>query len=199
MPDRCLLVIDMQNDFVGPTAVMRCEGGREIIPAIEALVTETRRAGVPVIWVIQEHRRQLVDFGRERDVSPVHCVEGTPGAALADPLRREPDDFLVVKRRFSSFLGTDLDLLLHGLGVKEIYLAGAATDGCVRATAVDGHQLGYRVRVIRDCVAGATVARHQAALDYLSSLQPGLLVTAAQALESFRSGDPAFRSGGPAA
>ena len=189
MPDRCLLVIDMQNDFVGRNPPMRCEGGREIIPAVAELVEETRLTRAPVIWVVQEHRHQLVDFGRERDVSPVHCVEGTPGAALAEPLRREPDDFLVVKRRFSAFLGTDLDLLLRGLGVKELFLSGCATDGCVRYTAVDGHQLGYYVRVIKDCVAGATVKRHEAALDHLSSLQPGLLMTARQAVETFRAGD----------
>ncbi len=189
MPDRCLLVIDMQNDFVGLKPAMRCEGGREIIPGVAELVEETRQTCAPVIWVVQEHRRQLVDFGRERDVSPVHCVEGTPGAALVEPLHREPDDYLVVKRRFSAFLGTDLDLLLRGLGIRELYLSGCATDGCVRATAVDGHQLGYHVRVVRDCVAGAAVQRHEAALDYLSSLQPGLLVSARQAREAFQGGD----------
>ncbi|HEY3315342.1 MAG TPA: isochorismatase family cysteine hydrolase [Bacillota bacterium] len=186
MPERCLLVIDMQNDFVGPSAVMRCEGGREIIPGVAALVDGTRAAGVPVIWVVQEHRRQLVDFGRELDGSPVHCVEGTPGVELAEPLRRRPDDFIVVKRRFSSFLGTDLDLLLHGLGVRELWVSGCATDGCVRSTVADGHQLGYRVRLVRDCVAGATVRRHEAALEYLGSLQPGMLATAEQALAAFR-------------
>lgn len=176
MPERCLLVIDMQNDFVGPQPVMRGEGGRDIIPGVAALVDKARAAGVPVIWVVQEHRRQLVDFGRELDVSPVHCLEGTPGAALAEPLQRLPEDFTVIKRRFSGFLGTDLQLLLEGLGARELIISGTATCGCVRATAVDAHQLGYRIRIVADCVAGATVRRHEAALEYLGSLQPGCLV-----------------------
>ncbi|MHB8928687.1 MAG: cysteine hydrolase family protein [Bacillota bacterium] len=106
MPDRCLLVIDMQNDFVGPVAVMRCEGGPEIIP----------------------------------------------GAELAEPLRRRPDDFLVIKRRFSSFLGTDLDMPLHGLGVKLAWAdrARAAGASIVTDTRVTGFRMdGERIRRAR--------------------------------------------------
>ncbi|HHY38668.1 MAG TPA: cysteine hydrolase [Clostridia bacterium] len=167
-----LLVIDMQNDFVGPAPVMKCEGGRDIIPRVIEVVRAARQAGVPVIHVIQEHRRQLVDFGRELDVSPVHCVEGTPGARPVEGLEPEGDDFVVIKRRFSGFLHTDLDLLLKGLGVERLIITGVATDGCVRATAVDAHQLGYRVSVVGDCVAGATMERHAGALLSLATLQP---------------------------
>lgn len=183
---RCLVVIDMQNDFVGPEAVMRCEGGREIVPGVAALVKQARAVGVQVIWVVQYHRPQMVDFGRELEMSPPHCIEGTPGAELAEPLECLPVDLTVVKRRFSSFLSTDFDLLLRGLRTEELILAGCATDGCVRATAVDAHQLGYRVRVARDCVAGATFRRHEAALEHMASLQPEVLLTAEEAVDLFR-------------
>lgn len=199
-PDRrrCLVVIDMQNDFVGPEAVMRCEGGAAIVPRVAALVDQARAAGVQVIWVVQHHRPQMVDFGRELEMSPPHCIEGTPGAELARPLACLPEDLTLVKRRFSSFLATDFDLLLRGLGTEELVLAGCATDGCVRATAVDAHQFGYRVRVVKDCVAGATFRRHEAALEHLASLQPAVLLSTEEAVELFRgTGDPAVGGSGP--
>jgi nicotinamidase-related amidase len=185
MSKPCLIVIDMQNDFVGPEAVMRCEGGREIVPKVAGLVDRARAAGVRIIWVVQRHRPEMVDFGRELEVSPPHCLEGTPGADLAAPLRCLPGDLTVVKRRFSSFFGTDLDLLLRGLGIDELVLAGCATDGCVRATAVDAHQHGYRVRVVKDCVAGATSRRHEAALEHMAWLQPEVLLSAEEAVALF--------------
>jgi nicotinamidase-related amidase len=178
-----LLVIDMQNDFVGPLAVMKCEGGRDIIPAVKDLICTARSAGVPVIHVIQEHRRQLVDFGRELDVSPVHCVEGTEGARPVKELEPENNDYMVIKRRFSGFMYTDLEMLLRGLGVERVIITGVATDGCVRATAVDAHQMGYYVSVVKDCVAGATSDRHLGALMTLSSLQPEGVIDKDRAVE----------------
>ncbi|MBI3360437.1 MAG: cysteine hydrolase, partial [Chloroflexi bacterium] len=107
-----LLIVDMQNDFVNSATRLYSPRAREIIPAINELARAARAQRAPVIWIVQEHRRQLVDFGREADISPVHCVEGTPGAALIDGLNRADDDFTVIKRRFSGFYATDLDLLL---------------------------------------------------------------------------------------
>ncbi|MGI9860857.1 isochorismatase family cysteine hydrolase [Moorella naiadis] len=172
MAKKALLIIDMQNDFVGPQPVMQCEGGREIIPSILELISNARQADIPIIHIIQEHRRQMADFGRELDVSPPHCLEGTTGARIIEEIKVEPEDLIVIKRRFSGFLGTDLDLLLHGMQVDTLIIAGVATDGCIRATAVDAHQLGYHVHVIADCVAGAKQDSHQAALAYLARLQP---------------------------
>ncbi|MNP52599.1 Maleamate amidohydrolase [compost metagenome] len=72
-----------------------------------------------------------------------------------------------MKRRYSGFFATDLDLLLKGLGVNTLVLTGVATDVCVRATAQDALQLDYRVWVPHECVAGTSEARHLAALEHI--------------------------------
>ena len=56
------------------------------------------------------------------------------------------------KRRYSSFFGTDLDLILRENNIKNIVLVGAKTNNCIHATVIDGYYLDYNVYVIRECV-----------------------------------------------
>ena len=160
-----LIVIDMQRDFVDEGAPIECPGARDLLPRLARLANRARHAGVPVIYTQEAHRAARVDFGRELDYEePEHCLEGSPGVALCEGLTVGTDDFILVKRRYSSFFATDLDLLLKGLGVDTVLLTGVATDVCVRATAQDAHQLDYRVVVASDGVAGTSVEQHDAAL-----------------------------------
>ncbi|WP_372012886.1 isochorismatase family protein [Tistrella mobilis] len=163
-----ILIIDMQHDFVDDDAPIACPGAREIVPAIRHLSAAARAAGLPVIYTRESHRRQRVDFGLELEYGEtLHCVEGTRGVEIIDELAPDPDDYVLIKRRYSGFFATDLDLLLRGLGVDTLVLTGVATDVCVRATAQDGLQLDYRVILAEDCVAGTTRARHDAALEHI--------------------------------
>ena len=161
-----VLVIDMQHEFVDEGAPIECPGGRDIIPDIQKLLNAARAKGVPVIYTQEAHRAEKVDFGLElQGDEPEHCLEGTLGVEIVPALAMQPGDFLIVKRRYSAFFATDLDILLRGLEVNLLVLTGVATDVCVRATAQDAQQLNYRVIVPPECVAGTSVARHEAALE----------------------------------
>jgi nicotinamidase-related amidase len=163
-----LVIVDMQRDFVEPGAPIACAGAPAIVPAILRLRAFAHDAGLPVIYTQEAHRRQKVDFGLELEYGETeHCVEGTPGIEIIDALAPAASDYVLVKRRYSGFFATDLDLLLKGLGVDTLVLTGVATDVCVRATAQDALQLDYRVLVPRECVAGTTPARHEAALEHV--------------------------------
>lgn len=162
---KAILVIDMQRDFIDEGAPIECPGGRKCIAPIQRLLDLAHQKGLPVIYTQEAHRAEGVDFGRELDgEEPVHCVEGTPGVEIIPDLIPQPGDFLIVKRRYSAFFATDLDLLLRGLEVDTLILTGVATDVCVRATAQDAQQLNYRVIVPEECVAGTSVEQHRAAL-----------------------------------
>ncbi|MBI9089822.1 MAG: cysteine hydrolase [Desulfobacterium sp.] len=164
-----VLVIDMQRDFIDKGAPIECPGGRDIIVPIQRLLAVARQRNLPVIYTQEAHRSQGVDFGRELDgEEPVHCVEGTPGIEIVPDLARQQGDFLIVKRRYSAFFATDLDLLLRGLNIDTLVLSGVATDVCVRATAQDAQQLNYKVIVPDECVAGTSVEQHGAALKNIS-------------------------------
>ncbi|MEI7885167.1 MAG: isochorismatase family cysteine hydrolase [Clostridia bacterium] len=176
MKKRALLVIDMQNDFLGAEAPLNCEGGLAIIPKVQQAIANARIAQIPIVHVYQEHRIDGSDFGRELERSKPHCIVGSKGAEFVNGIDVLEEDYLLLKKRFSSFFHTELDLLLRGLKVEELVLCGIATDGCVRATAVDAHQLGYYFKLIKNGTAGAIEASHQDSIAYLCRLQKDVLL-----------------------
>jgi len=150
------------------------------------LVEAARSAGIPVIFIQERHARTLADFGRELDGSEgVHCVEDDPDTELVESLRPQPDEYFVPKRRYSAFFGTDLEILLKGLGASTLVLCGALTDVCVHYTFVDAHQHDYHVRVARDVVGGSSQEAHDASLTAMEYLQTGALRESAEILAAF--------------
>lgn len=171
---RALLVIDPQADFLALTAPGTVDTA---LAAMERLVATARESGTPVVFTQELHRPGRVDFGRELDGDePVHCIEETPGAAFVPGLRPRPGELVVVKRRYSAFFATDLQLLLAGLGVDELVACGLLTDVCVHYTCVDAHQHGLHVRAVPEACAGSSRAAHDAALAAVAYLQTEALV-----------------------
>ena len=164
-----LMVIDMQNDFLLDTAPICCPGGLKTIPDIKQLVSYFHQKKRPVIYTKESHRKEKIDFGLELEFEePEHCIENTPGIEIFFELTPSDNDILIIKRRYSAFFGTDLDIVLRGLNVNTLVLTGVATDVCVRATAQDAHQHNYRVIVPLECVAGTSYEAHHAALKNIS-------------------------------
>lgn len=187
MTTAALLVIDVQHDFIDKDGAIPCNGGPQIISKIKGLIVESHRVGIPVIFTREVHRSHKVDFGRELDGDePLHCVEGSKGADIVDELAPDKSDYVIVKRRYSGFFGTDLEILLRGLSVDTLYITGAATDVCVYLTAMDAHQFDFKVRIPRDCVSGTSQAAHDAALAALERLQKGSVIVSTEAIETFR-------------
>ncbi|MEM7059228.1 MAG: cysteine hydrolase [Pseudomonadota bacterium] len=138
-------------------------------------IDKARACDIPVIFIQEVHRPDHVDFGRELDGDEdVHCVEGNPNTEIAvEEMGFRPEDYLIRKRRYSAFFGTDFEILLKGLKVDTLLLTGGLTDVCVHYTFVDGHQSDYFCRVIEDCVAGSSQEAHNAALNAMEYLQTG--------------------------
>lgn len=137
-----------------------------------------RAKKLPVIQIKEVHRPDMVDFGRELDGSEgIHCIEDSPYtdyAKLAYPIQGE---YLISKRRYSAFFGTDLEILLKGLHVDTLYLIGGLTDVCIHYTAVDAHQHDYHIKVVTDAVAGSSTEAHHYALRAIQYLQRNALIT----------------------
>ena len=138
-------------------------------------IDQARASGIPVIFIQEVHRPDLIDFGRELDGSEdVHCLEDNPNTEVAvEQLGFRPDDILIRKRRYSAFFGTDFEIMLRGLKVDTLLLCGGLTDVCVHYTFADGHQNDYFCRVIEDCVAGSDLQAHEASLRAMEYLQTG--------------------------
>jgi nicotinamidase-related amidase len=166
-------------------------GHAERVARAGQLVAAARAAGVPVVFFQEVHRPSGVDFGRELDgTEGVHCVEGRPGTDLEPSLRPRPDEFHIVKRRYSGFIGTDFEIVLRGLRASTLILIGGLTDVCVHYTFADAHQRDYYVRVVTDSVGGSSQYRHEAALDAMEYLQTGALRTTEEILAAFKQLEP---------
>jgi nicotinamidase-related amidase len=186
-----LLVIDVQGDLTSSrhdaARNFPMPGYNECMLRIPALIAAAREAAVPIIYMQEVHHPSLIDFGRELDgFERVHCLENLTATAIAPEVDRRPEDFWVRKRRYSSFFATDLEILLRGLEATTLMLVGGFTDVCVHYTFADAHQRDYVCRVADDCVAGSSLAAHEAALAAMQHLQPGCRCSSPALIDSLR-------------
>jgi nicotinamidase-related amidase len=187
-----LIVIDIQGGEAaaaaapdGP-AIPLMPGYDERMSAAPTIIDAARASRVPVIFFQEAHRRDLVDFGRELDgAEGIHLLEGDPGTEVDPSLGMRPDDYFIRKRRYSCFFGTELEILLKGLGADTLILIGGHTDVCVHYTFVDAHQHDYFCRVVEDCVAGSSLEAHDAALAAMEYLQTGARRSLGDVLAAF--------------
>ena len=193
-----LIVVDIQagafNEMIKERAIPHMPGYKDRMAKARVAIDNARERDIPVIFIQEVHRPNHVDFGRELDGSEdVHCLEDDPNTAIAvEQMGFRPDDYLIKKRRYSAFFGTDLEILLRGLKVETLLLCGGLTDVCVHYTFVDAHQSDYFCRVIEDCVAGSSEEAHEAALTAMEYLQTGArrsLDNVLSAMDSCRSLD----------
>jgi nicotinamidase/pyrazinamidase len=165
-----LLIVDFQNDFTPGGALAVPEGdlvGRPIGELLDSfdLVVATRD------WHPPEHGSFV---GVEVDpalwkgmdppsIWPVHCVQGTEGAELHPSLDRARVDVVIDKGQdrlsqgYSGFQDTRLGDILRERGVDRLFVAGLATDYCVKSTVLDARRLGFDVTVVEDAIRGVEV------------------------------------------
>jgi nicotinamidase-related amidase len=156
------------------------------LPKARQIIAAAREARVPVVFIQEAHRPDLIDFGRELDGSEdIHCLEDDPGTAISDQIGYKPDDYFIRKRRYSAFFGTDLEILLKGLKAQTLILIGGLTDVCVHYTFVDAHQSDYYTRVVEDCVIGSSLEAHNASLAAMEYLQTGARRKQAEVVAAF--------------
>jgi nicotinamidase-related amidase len=150
---RCaLLVVDMTQDFLaGPLAV---PGAAEVAERLAPVVEMFREKQLPVVYAVQALRPGGADQGFLSRFEPVRTeralVEGSNGTTIVDALAPRAGDVVVIKRRFSAFLHTDLDLVLRSRAVEQLVIAGLSAHVCCDTTARDAAQLGYRVILLSD-------------------------------------------------
>ena len=154
----------------------------------KTVIDAARAADIPVIFIQEAHRDDMIDFGRELDGSEsVHCLESSPGTAFAvEELEMRPDDYKITKRRYSVFFGTEMEILLRGLKAETLIFVGGFTDVCVHYSFADAHQSDYYCRVIEDCVSGSSNAAHDASLVAMEYLQAGARRSAAEVIAAFQ-------------
>jgi nicotinamidase/pyrazinamidase len=165
-----LLIVDFQNDFT-PGGALPVERGDEIAEPINAIAGRFEFVVATRDWHPPNHGSfEGVDIDPDRwhgidppGIWPVHCVQGTPGAELYPGLDRKKVDQVVDKAQdpytqgYSSFHGGNLAEVLREHGVDHVYVAGLATDYCVKNTVLDAIREGFRATVVEDVIRGIDV------------------------------------------
>lgn len=173
-----LVMIDMhRNHLDTEVATMPIEAGwsQRILTNTRRLLEHARAAGIPIVYVItwshadakghpvasmttmnpysrwrHEHGRMPGSFKRDG-----HATEGSLLAQVMPEISPRAGEHKIAKRRYDAFWATDLDLLLHGLGVNYLLIAGVNTNNCILATSIQACVRDYGVVVLSDCVASA--------------------------------------------
>lgn len=168
-----LLVIDVQNDFM-PGGALAVPRGDDIVPVVNRLARSFEHVVLTQDWHPRDHVSFAVNHaGRqpfetvplaygEQVLWPVHCVQGTAGAAFHAGLEAVHARLVIRKGyqrhvdSYSAFVEADrrsttgLAGYLRELGVKRVWCCGLATDYCVAWTALDARAAGFEVMVIDD-------------------------------------------------
>jgi nicotinamidase-related amidase len=161
-----LLVIDMNVGFTDPESPLVCELG-SVVGAIARLLEEARRVGAPVVYTTvayDEAGRRAAAAFIDKVPALLTLEPGSRWVEIDPRLAPRAGEPLVTKHFASAFFGTPLASLLASAGCDSVIVTGASTSGCVRATAVDALQHGYRVAVPREAVGDRNAAAHEANL-----------------------------------
>ncbi len=159
-----MIVVDVQKDFC-PGGALEVPQGDQVIPGINRARECAERENRPVMFSRDWHPRKTVHFQDKGGQWPPHCIQNTPGAEFCPGLN-VPEDYPVFSKGmdpqydgYSAFDGVDeqgrqLDEFLRRKDIEELYVAGLATDYCVKATCLDALDKGYRVYVLEDAIRG---------------------------------------------
>lgn len=164
---KALLVVDVQNDFC-PGGALGVPQGDKIIPVINKYIRFFSRNKLPVIATRDWHPPRTTHFKDFGGKWPAHCIKSSPGAAFHPALKLSKDSILLYKGMdpdadsYSAFdaedlRGASLLKILTMMSITEIYIAGLATDYCVKSSAIDAIRHGFKVRVLVDAVKGVNL------------------------------------------
>jgi nicotinamidase/pyrazinamidase len=174
---RVLLIVDVQNDFL-PTGALPVPEGDAVVPVINQLQPHFDLVIASQDWHPRDHGsfadnhpntepgQTITLDGLEQILWPVHCVQGTKGAAFApglDTLRIEAIIRKGMERKIDSYSvffdndhrkDTGLGGYLKARGTEQLYLCGLAEDVCVLFSALDARNLGFETYLVTDATRG---------------------------------------------
>jgi nicotinamidase-related amidase len=175
-----LIVDDILDDFV--YGKLKNPKAEKIIPRTKALISSARKAGIPVIYVCDAH----LDSDPEMKLWGPHAMKGTSGSLIVDELKPKKGEAVLEKRVYSSFQGTGLELLLRDLKVDSVVIVGLYSDICVRHSAADAFQSGFKVMIPSDCVS-ALYEEDSSCLEYMKKIYNAKITTSKELIERWSS------------
>ncbi len=157
-----LLVIDFQKGLTDKNKPAGADMDGEV-ENTAVLLDKAREKDIPVIFTVIGYHPSLKDGGLMVKKLPVfkNYHLDSEFAELDPRLQARPSEPVLVKKYFSAFYGTPLASMLTAEGVDTLIITGCITSGCIRATAIDTIQHGFRALLPRECVADRSRIPHE--------------------------------------
>ena len=157
-----MVVVDLVRAYTAAGGPFLLPDPAPAVAATEALVAAAREHGRPVVWTVVRYTSGLADGGLFVRKVPALAAfaedaDGGWGELVLEPAAGEP---VIAKQYASAFFGTSLAATLHTAGIDTLVVAGVSTSGCIRATATDALNHGFRPQVVRDACADRTPELH---------------------------------------
>ncbi|MBM3255639.1 MAG: bifunctional nicotinamidase/pyrazinamidase [Candidatus Omnitrophica bacterium] len=161
---KALLIVDLQNDFC-PAGALGVPGADKIVPVINRYVRLFSKKKLPIFASADWHPIRTAHFKDFGGRWPVHCIHNSRGAQFHPKLKLPKDAIVVYKGMdpqrdsYSVFQAEDKSgrsflNILKILRVNELYVAGLATDYCVKYSVKDALKSGFKVRLLVDAIKG---------------------------------------------
>lgn len=178
---RALIVVDVQNDFL-PGGALQVPQGDQIVPVINTLQEHFELIVATKDWHPEDHgsfaaNHENKEIGEKIDLNglkqilwPVHCVQDSTGSKFAPGLDTSRFDKIFTKgtdQEIDSYSGffdnghkkaTGLGDYLKEKGVEEVIITGLAADYCVKFTALDARQLGFKTYLVKDATRAVNLS-----------------------------------------
>ncbi|MDB5077116.1 MAG: isochorismatase hydrolase [Chloroflexi bacterium] len=139
-----------------------------IVPRIAQLIDMSRSAGVPVIHCrIASSVADGSDLSRQHHDLHIFAAPGSREADFLDELRPLPGEIVFSKTCGGVFAGTNINTVLHNLGIDTLIVTGVVTNGCVENAVRAASDLSYRTILVDDACAAQTQALHDTAVQVL--------------------------------
>lgn len=163
-----IVVVDFINGFTDPVLPFGSILHEEIDATVRLLEAARKRGDVPIVFIGTAYEfDDFRDAGlwKTKQAGITSLRSGTHAVEIDSRMGWRPSDEHHISKKFASaFFGTDLISRLNCLSIDTVLLAGCSTSGCVRATAVDGLQNGYRIMVVREAVGDRDSEAHERSL-----------------------------------
>jgi maleamate amidohydrolase len=161
-----VLVVDLVKAFTDPARMLGANLDSQIV-ATQSLLEVAHGRGTPVIFsTVRYDDVDLRDAGiwALKQKGCATLAAETDGHEIDPRLTVARGDSLLLKKYASCFFGTDLVARLNSRHIDTLIIVGCTTSGCVRASAVDAIQNGYRPIVVREAVGDRSAAAHEQSL-----------------------------------
>ena len=163
--ETALVVVDVQNDFADPAGGLYVNDGGAVVAVINEQIAAAQAAGARIVYTADWHPESTPHFAKDGGIWPVHCVGDTwgsefhPDLVVDGPVVRKGTNgedgysgFTMRDPETEATMPTELAGVLHEWAITKLVVAGLATDYCVKATALDGLELGFAVQLLAGAV-----------------------------------------------